>query len=237
MGYSYATVKRPYISKVELEDEATSFLREHYQDALNYPLAVPIVQIASDMGINIICHERLTEDFSILGQMIFGDTEVDIYKEETMEYVALSVTKGTMLVDQHTGLVAGRGCYNNTVAHEAFHWYRHRDYFEGLIKSGVGGISATRCNRDQIEGRIKGKLTSDIDWIEWQANNIAPRILMPFQSFTNSAEEIARSHKGYYKSKEYTFKKVVHELADYYHVSFTSAAIRFQELGLSKLLC
>jgi len=59
----------PRISKAQFDDEATAFLSKYCPEALETPMAVPIKEIAKrKMGLTIL-ERRLTEDFSILGQM------------------------------------------------------------------------------------------------------------------------------------------------------------------------
>jgi hypothetical protein len=236
LGVYYSATGVPYISKADLDDEATIFLDKFHPLALQYASSVPVVQIAADMGITMIFHERLTEDFSVYGQMCFSDGGIDIYHDMEDEYVELHVTDGTMLIDPNTKLTRNIGCFNNTVAHELFHWYRHRDYFVSQSQQNGRTVVATRCNRDQIEGRTYGRRYTDIDWIEWQASSIAPRILMPYQTFERAAEKAYADNRYYYRSDKRVYSQTIHDLMDIYNVSFTSAAIRFEELGLKRLL-
>lgn len=61
----------PCISKAEFDGEAVAFLGRYYPEALETPMAVPIEDVARHrMGLRIV-ERRLTEDFSILGQMCF----------------------------------------------------------------------------------------------------------------------------------------------------------------------
>jgi len=61
----------PRISKAEFDQEATKFLSTYYPEALVIPMAVPIEEIAKKkLGLTVV-ERRLTEDFSILGQMCF----------------------------------------------------------------------------------------------------------------------------------------------------------------------
>jgi len=61
----------PVIGKNEFDNEATAFLARYCPKALATPMAVPIRAIAEQqMGLTIL-ESRLTEDFSIFGQMCF----------------------------------------------------------------------------------------------------------------------------------------------------------------------
>lgn len=62
----------PVISKAQFDDEATAFLMEFFPEALLSPMPIPISNIAKNrMGLTVLTDMRLSEDFSILGQMCF----------------------------------------------------------------------------------------------------------------------------------------------------------------------
>jgi hypothetical protein len=62
----------PIIRRAQFDDEATTFLSKYCPEALETPMAVPIADIARNkMGLTIITDLRLSEDFSIFGQMCF----------------------------------------------------------------------------------------------------------------------------------------------------------------------
>jgi len=206
-------------------------LQDFYPSALFYPINVPVVQVAAEMGITTISHLSLSEDFSIYGVMCFTAGEVDIFDEASGYYLAHEVAAGTMLIDPRTKFDRNIGCYNNTVAHELFHWYRHRDYFQSLGNSDGQAIIATRCTLQQIEGEISEQRTSDIDWIEWQATSIAPRILMPQESFEMLVMQSINNYKGYFKNNKQYLHQVITDIANNYHVSRQSACIRLKEAG------
>lgn len=67
--------------------------------------------------------------------------------------------------------------------------------------------------------------------MEWQANGIAPRILMPKEMFIQAAEnfreELSEIDNPYVLS--YTLKN---KLAEFFQVSKQSAGIRMQELEI-----
>lgn len=74
-----------------------------------------------------------------------------------------------------------------------------------------------------------------IDWLEWQANGIAPRILMPKETIADGFQMIIdRSKKNKFVSAGLISKSkwILEQFAGFYQVSQTSAAIRLTELGL-----
>jgi len=223
-------VVRPYIRKDELDDEASLFLNRFSPACLRLPLAVPALQIAADMGITIIQDKYLLEDESILGMMCFDDGDVEYFDDRTGYYERVKVGSGTMLIDPRVKLSRNEGCYN-TVIHELFHWYRHKEYFQSLPPRQGMAVCATRCTKRQIEGVSSPQRTTDLDWIEWQASSIAPRILMPRDSFEQVASKTIRNNEGLFQNKKYYLYQAIADIAEVFHVSRRSARIRLMETG------
>lgn len=223
----------PVISKAEFDDEATTFLNQYCPEALAEPMAVPIVDITKNkMGL-IIIEERLTEDFSIFGQMCFTSGLAEIYNRDEEEYREIHVKRGTMIIDPDTLFQRNQGCMNNTIAHESVHWFKHRNYH--ILQSVLDGRQsvAFRCPTNHVSEDLVNTW-SDEDWMEWQANGIAPRILMPKQTVGLVFERLMKESKGnpFIAARLMPPTRwVIEQLADFYKVSKQSAEIRLRELG------
>ncbi|MCL5058312.1 MAG: hypothetical protein M1130_10075 [Actinobacteria bacterium] len=223
----------PVISKAKFDDEATAFLSKYCPEALETPMAVPIKDIArKKLGLTIL-EKRLTEDFSILGQMCFTGGLAEIYDRENDEYHEIKVKAGTMIIDPDTLLKRNLGCMNNTIAHESVHWVKHRNYH--ILQSVLDGKSAVafRCPAEQKDERFK-KEWADEDWMEWHANGIAPRILMPIQTVGSTFERLmteSQANPFIAANLMPPTRWVIEQLADFYKVSKQSAEIRLKELG------
>jgi hypothetical protein len=90
----------PLIRKAQFDDEATAFLIKYCPEAIETPMAVPIADIARNkMGLKVITDVRLSEDFSVFGQMCFTDGLATIYDKDEDEYRYINVDRGTMFVD------------------------------------------------------------------------------------------------------------------------------------------
>ena len=182
----------PVIRKSDFDNKATEFLSKYCPEALKQPMAVPIAEIArKKIGLRVITDYRLTEDFSILGQMCFTNGVVPVYDKAEDEFTDLLVKRGTMLIDPDTFFQRNIGSLNNTIAHECVHWVDHRYYFMSLPSSDTP-VVACRCPTAEKNEENQSEWT-DIDWIEWQANGIAPRILMPIQTFSSVVESIKKT--------------------------------------------
>lgn len=225
----------PYIKKEKFDDVATEFLKKYYPEALLSPIPVPIESIARDKMKLTVEHVSITEDLSIYGQVFFTDGIAEVYVKDTDEYIRKDVKKGTVFIDEDVLSLRNIGCVRNTLAHECLHWYKHRLYHE--LKTMLGSEMAVACKCPIVEKpeRLNKEWTEE-DWMEWQANGIAPKILMPRDMFCLKTDEVFAESK-----KLRTFGdrgSLIHEwvavlLADIFNVSKQSASIRLSELGYS----
>lgn len=222
----------PVLYKKDLDAEATAFLEKYCPQALLEPMPVPIEKIATEeLHLTVLQGHRLTDDFSIFGQICFSKGKVlvrDIFKCSETE---MDVNRGTILIDAYTFWERNKGCANNTLAHEVYHWHRHRLY--AAIKQILRNekFIAHRCPSNMSYPSEYEEWT-DEQRMEWQANNMAPRILMPIQTFKIKVDELYQK----YNYDDNTLKAAVltciaDELAKFYGVSRQSALIRMKETG------
>lgn len=168
----------PHMYKSEFDDRAADFLSHYCKEALEKPMPVPIEDIARHQLHMAILEVHLSEDLSILGQTCFTDGLAEIYDPENDEYRGIPIKGGTMLIDPDTFLKRNFGTKRNTIAHECVHWVYHRRYYIAANRLGNKQSIAYR-EPAGIGYDTLPKKWSDEDWMEWQANNISPRILMP----------------------------------------------------------
>jgi len=219
----------PIISKSEFDDVASDFLKKYYPQALSEPMAVPIEDIAVQQMNLQIKRVHISEDLSILGQIFFNSGCAEVYLKDTDEFGYETVSKGTMFIDPDVAIERNGGCERNTIAHECVHWHIHRLYHDAQINAGGNITVALRCPVDAPIEQSKTKRTSE-DWMERQANGIAPRILMPKAQFINRVND----HPSYSKIHNNIFhlELLVDDIATFFDVSKQSACIRLSELGL-----
>ncbi|MCF0134307.1 MAG: ImmA/IrrE family metallo-endopeptidase [Blautia sp.] len=224
----------PRMFKTQFDDKATEILKDFCPEALSTPMPVPIERIATEnLGLSITEH-RLSEDLSILGQICFTDGLVEIYDASQDEYREIFVEAKTMIVDPDTYMKRNHGSRRNTVAHECVHWIYHKRYFMALEVLNEGRAIAHKCPMNPQSGGFQEDW-SDLDWIEWQANGIAPRLLMPKETVAEAFDMIIdRSKKNPFVSAGLISKPkwILEQFSGFYQVSQTSAAIRLTELGL-----
>lgn len=224
----------PRMYKSQFDDKASEILSDFCPEALDHPMAVPIEQIATDKLHLTIKEYSLSEDLSILGQMCFTDGLVEIYDPKEDEYREIPVEAKTMIIDPDTYLKRNHGSKRNTISHECVHWIFHKRYFLALGAFEKDRAIAYKCPINLKDEQFKD-VWDDIDWLEWQANGIAPRILMPRETVEEAFQMIIEGSKrnpfvaaGFIPKS----KRIFEQFAGFYQVSQTSAAIRLTELGL-----
>ena len=137
------------------------------------------------MGLSIQL-KNITSDFSTFGQVFFADCETEYYDKESSSFKKIQVKSGTILVDPDAYFLRNLGSVNNTIIHECVHWDKHRKAFE-LERLYNENATQIKC---LVVGGIKdNKGKSANDWMEWQANALAPRIQMPAEPFKVKAKE------------------------------------------------
>ncbi len=223
----------PLIQSEELEAVATDFLRRHYPEALKTPMAVEPQQLAKNMGLNVIV-KNITKDFSVFGQIYFHDCEAELYDEDGDEMVKTNVDARTIFVDPKAYFLRNLGAVNNTIVHECVHWDKHRKAFE-LERLYNSSASKIKC---QVVGGIKDSTRDATDWMEWQANALAPRIQMPISTFKMKAFELIKQYKIEMEKFELidVMEPVIDALASFFCVSRLAAKIRMIDAGYEEAI-
>lgn len=217
----------PFMPFVEdFEVEAETFLRKYCKEVLDQPQATPIWDIAQkQMNLDIVDTESLSPNDSIQGAIAFTAGIIEVYDWSSEEYIGYEVMNPTVFLDSD---ILNHGRLNNTLAHECYHWYKHRAYFRYQNTHNLGSEFAFRCIvSDQ---RNHNNHWSDIEKMEWQASTIAPKILMPRCTVRMLLAEYLGNHQNR-NIQLSALKAVVEQIADTYKVSRQSAAIRVSELG------
>ena len=127
----------------DFESEAETFLRKYCKEVLDSPQATPIKDIAQkQMNLDIVDTESLSPDDSIQGAIAFSAGIIEVYDWSSEEYIGYEVSHPTVFLDAD---IINPGRINNTLAHECYHWYRHRAYSQRAAvrhrKNGVAGTN------------------------------------------------------------------------------------------------
>lgn len=174
---------------------------------------------------------RISDDFSIFGEICFSEGPIEAFDLFKSKKYTLDVRRGTILIDAYTFWERNLGCVKNTIAHEVFHWYRHRMYaaIKQILRKEK--LIACRCPAEEVYPS-SGDTWTDEQLMEWQANSIAPRILMPIDTFRQKVNELYSVYD--YESspiKPAVLTCIADDLASFYGVSRQSALIRMMETG------
>lgn len=222
----------PYVYAKDLDKEAEKFLKKYYPRALESPMRIPVKEVVENMGLNLkILH--ITKNCNVFGRIFFSDTETVVYDEETEEYKEVTVEAGTMLVDPKVFFMRNIGCVNNTIIHECVHWDRHSKFFE-LQKLFNKNLNSISCH--VVEGERPEEKRNALQWMEWQANALAPKILMPAEMTKRKIEELLiRYHVEFSRLNEADIMQMVlTELSDFFGVSLQAAKLRAVDLGYNQ---
>lgn len=224
----------PIMARTDYDAEATAFLQDNCPEVLSSPMATPIKEIIHDkMMLDLVADKRLSDDFTLFGQICFLPGVISYYDDEKDEYRDYAVRNATIFIDPDTLFCRNIGCVRGTMAHEAFHWYGHLLY--ARARNILQGDAYKPFVANKCPIRAGGHLNEDIDWMERQANALAPRILMPAETAKPLAQHMA-AESGFFTTKsvearEEIIKKIIDALAATYVVTKQAAKYRMIDFG------
>ena len=224
----------PINFKEDLEAVAFDFLQKYYPEAIKTPMAIEPEVLAERLGLTIE-YERITEDFSAFGQIFFADCDAEIYDEVLEMMIPHRFSAKTIVVDPNSFWLRNIGTVNNTIVHECVHWVKHRKAFE-LERLFNQDATQIKC---LVKGGTKDSSTrTAADWMEWQANTLAPKIQMPQGSFKTKAYEFIHKYQRLKSTTELVdvMEPVIDELATFFVVSRQAAKIRLIDLGFEEAI-
>lgn len=224
----------PYMYEEDVDKHAEDFLRRNYSKALLQSMPIDPFEVVKAMKMKMY-YAPLGD--KIFGKTYFGEETVTVYDDivhrNTKEIVT---TPGTMLINPDVFFMRNIGTAYNTIIHECVHWDRHRRAFElqRLLQGGAGHISC-----EMVEGEYNG-IGSDesaLKWMEWQANQLAPRILMPEKTTRRIYNKFLQDEYTAHPKRRYaeTLQEVVGQVANYFSVSLLAAKLRLFELGYEEV--
>lgn len=223
----------PIIHSKDLEEIATDFLRRNYPKALLEPMAVEPQKLAECMGLDVQIR-NITKDCSVFGQIFFHDVETELYDEKTDHMIQTEINARTIYVDPNTYFLYNLGKVNNTIVHECVHWDKHRKAFE-LERLYNSSANRIKC---KAVGGLADNSKDATEWMEWQANALAPRIQMPITMFKTQASRVIkqiRQETGKFDLLD-IIEPVIDSLAMFFAVSRLAAKIRMVDAGYEEAI-
>lgn len=216
----------------DFEAEAEAFLRKYQcEDAIENPRRIPIRDIATRlMSLEVVQSECLSMDGSVQGAISFTKGVVDVYDWTSGQQIGYQVDNPAIFIDSD---ITNEGRVNNTLSHECFHWYKHRNYFTFKRTHENSAEFGLRCDKNIGKSGDPSEQCSDVARMEWQAKTIAPKILMPRKATIKKIDQLYndRIRAGGNPAGLVDIEIVVGQLANFFAVSKQSAAIRMMELG------
>ena len=215
----------PHLPKDQMEAVAKSILKELYPTALRSAIPVSAMGIALRLGLRVeyACVD-LQDD--ILGMIFFEDSTIAVY--DTIEELSriLNIKRGTILINRRPDGKVDSRVTNNTILHECIHWMLHKPAYL-LHKANEPCLTAFACRRSSNAQR--NETWTSFDWMEWQANSLAPRLLMPEWSTRMQVDQMLRRMETV--PPKTRMNLIIEKLSTYYEVSRSLARIRLIELG------
>jgi len=226
----------PVISKKQMDAEATRFLRHYFPEALRKPTKVPMCDIARGMGLHVEYGYILSEDFRFFGQISFSETTIKVFDPEYGMAENLDVTRGTILIDPEVYWERNAGCENFTIAHEVIHWEKHRLFADIKRLLYNTYYVAHRCPKPARVLWDSDNSWRDEEWLEWHANGIGARILMPRETLPVKIAEISADFPpGLFDDETEYYIKLIDELAKFYGTSRLTAKYRLRDMGYEEV--
>lgn len=224
----------PYIKKSDYDEYATEILDKFYfsfhPEARTVPFAINTDELAARMGLKVV-NTSITEDRSVFGRIYFEDTEVDLYNTTSGKNVRKFINKNTILIDEEAAYLRSFGSRNMTIAHECVHSYYHRKAFQ-FAQMLNEDLHFIQC---QVDGVLKtSKKNTATEWMEIQANGLAPYILMPKSSVEPFVELLFSQYDEKGISKLEYIEDIIREVASNYGVTDYAARKRLVDLGFEE---
>ena len=222
----------PYISSDDLEDIADEFFERYCTDAIYNAWELPYGHIMRKMGIQAV--ESTLPD-SVFGRMYFKPTIIKYWRN----YYPLPKTEiegevpaGTLVINRQHHFLGNFGSALNTIAHELVHWDLHQKFFEilALLDENANQLSCEAV--PGIPSEVMTGIQKAIWWAEWQANNLAPRVVMPRAIFLEVLQECYDDNFSpvFYQGER--LETALEKVARMFGVSKYEAKVRAIQLGI-----
>lgn len=220
-----------------LDDYASKYLSQIWSDALKTPMPLPVEDILAGQGLTVV-EVRLSRNLDIFGCCLLLEGDVQVYNPETDCMETNHYPAGTILIDPAFVAIYGEGAKRNTLMHEALHWEKDKRYFEILQVKNKNASEklypimcrASTSNYTPAEGsRTKA---NEVQWLEWQAHKLAPRVLMPAEMFKKKALELIEGYHNQPNDGSPSCDTLIEDLSNFFIVSRVSVKYRLIEVGL-----
>lgn len=215
----------PVLHKRDLDQVASDMLSVLCANTKNSTVPVDGERIARGQGLTVKVCEFDTVEKDVFGKVFFEDATAIIKDPDTGFSTLIPVKRGTILVNAMVNGYYDPHVVNNTIIHEVVHWLLHGPAFQ-LAKVWDREYASTACRKQNYNA---SHIWSSIDRMEWQANSLVPRLLMPDWM----AKIVAGSWYSIYDGLPPILRveRTIDRLGQHFDVSRQMAKIRMAELG------
>lgn len=229
----------PYISKDQYDEYANRILEKYYfpyhPEAKTTPMSIDVDELAKNMGLNIL-EDFFCDEDEIYGRIYFDKGAkikrglVDI---DTGEAEDIYIPGNTIVIKTNSNRENSLELRSLTIAHECVHSFYHRKAFQ-FAKMMNRDLQSIQCH---VDGVIKGaENNTTAQWMEIQANGLAPCIILPRSSFEPCAKHLFNEYSSLRSENSKVIEKIISELAKIYNVSIYVIRKRLFDIGFDEVL-
>lgn len=209
----------PVLNKSQLEIVANNFIKEYYPSAYNGKY-IKIEKLLKNMNLRLK-YRKLSLDGSFFGMICFNNTNI-VYYDSDIKKVE-EAQAGTIYIDsESTEKFSGEYTDNFSIVHECIHWYLHRKFF--VFEKEVSNRHSSFIATDEY-------LSNQINWMEYQASEIASRVLLPKNIIVDDVLEIINNYNSNNPNVNY-IESCIKRISENAKVSIEAVKIRLLKLGL-----
>jgi len=181
-----------------------------------------------------LMYAHLSQDGHIYGRMVFqGTDKMPVYIPERDEADYATVRADTVMIDESLTEPNMRNLYRSTLMHECGHSFYHRAYYDDPRNWTDRNERMTGCMRSAVEQSGKRKLSTDNDWMEYQAQYFSGAILMPETKLRAFVQDKAvRDYAAAAALVSYRNLRLSERVSKHFGVSIRAAQIRLEQLHL-----
>lgn len=216
----------PIIRKDDYPDLAQRLAEKYNPDALKAKTPINVEQFAENAGLHLVYADL--ERNGLIGKIFFEDTDLVGY-ENPYAYIfedgeKAHVIAGTAVISSSFPDPIFDSTTRTTIMHETVHWLLHRKAMT-LRKLQFGNANSLSCD---LNRQHKTNRTA-LDWIEFQANRLAPMILTAIDPFDEKHQEFWEKNSSLAEYADNTLEdrglQTLHDLSKFYGCSVSAARV------------
>lgn len=238
----------PKFSRTELEEDAIMVLEDSIPQHIDKPDQLDpfyFAECIAEANLDFVNIYHSEFDRPILGMTVFERQDVKVFDKENLCTASISVPENSIIIDESLTVPGREGMCSFTIMHECAHLMLHYQAYsqtDSWRRYDEYGSAMNRilCRENTI-GKEPGRLKTHHDFIEWQANELAADLLMPYTSFVPYVYDLNQRH-GFMNGilwmregeadRKAALSRITGIIAATYGVSKKSAEVQMSKYGL-----